>query len=156
MDPTRSTIVTRSVRPGDRDSWLRMRRDLWPDGTEAEHAAEIEDYLAGRGPFDAAEVLLAIGPAGEPLGFVELSVRACAEGCTTHPVAYVEGWYVVPDARRRGVGSALVAAAERWGRAHGCRELASDADPDNARSVTAHRALGFEDVGLVRCFRKGI
>ena len=35
-----------------------------------------------------------------------------ADGCTTHPVGYVEGWYVDPDVRRKGVGKALVAAAE--------------------------------------------
>jgi len=52
------------------------------------------------------------------------------------------------------VDRALIAAAEQWGRAQGCRELASDAEPDNEVSAAAHRALRFEDVGLVRCFRK--
>ena len=32
--------------------------------------------------------------------------------------------------------------------------LASSARSDNAVSAEAHRALGFADVGLVRCFRK--
>jgi len=35
-----------------------------------------------------------------------------------------------------------------------CTEFASDAHPDNEESAAAHRAAGFTDVGLVRCFRK--
>jgi aminoglycoside 6'-N-acetyltransferase I len=62
----------------------------------------------------------------------------------------------VPDARGRGVGRALMAAVERWGRAQGCHELGSDAQADNDVGAAAHRALGFEDVGLVRCFRKDL
>ena len=50
----------------------------------------------------------------------------------------------------------LAKAAENWDRSRGCREFASDADPDNEASVAAHRALGFEDAGLVRCFRKDL
>jgi aminoglycoside 6'-N-acetyltransferase I len=71
-------------------------------------------------------------------------------------VAYLEGWFVVPAARGRGVGRALIAAAEEWGRAQGCCEFASDAHPDNEVSAAAHRALGFVEAGLVRCFRKDL
>jgi len=66
------------------------------------------------------------------------------------------GWFVVPEARHRGVGRKLVAAAEAWARSVGCTEFASDAEADNESSAAAHRALGFEDVGLIRCFRKDL
>lgn len=94
--------------------------------------------------------------ANDPLGFAELSLRPCAEGCTTSPVAYLEGWYVTPDARHRGVGRRLIEAAEDWGRRQGCGELASDTTLDNTVSAAAHGAAGFEDAGIVRCFRKGL
>jgi aminoglycoside 6'-N-acetyltransferase I len=71
-------------------------------------------------------------------------------------VAYLEGWYVVPEARRRGVGRALVESAEDWGRAQGCTEFASDALLDNDVSAAAHRALGFAETVQIRCFRKVI
>ncbi len=99
-------------------------------------------------------MLLAEDVDGRALGIAELSIRPCAEGCNTSRVAYLEGWYVVPEARRRGVGRALVDAAEHWGRAQDCAEFASDTQIDNDVSIAAHRALGFEDAGLVRCFRK--
>ena len=130
-----------------------MRRALWPEGEIAEHAKEIEDYFAGRLRMPL-EVLLAVDDSGSAVGFAELSIRAYAEDCVTDRVAYLEGWYVAPGARRRGVGRTLVGAAERWARAQGCSEFASDALLENDVSAAAHRALGFEETARIRCFRK--
>ena len=47
-----------------------------------------------------------------------------------------------------------MAAAEAWGRARGCAELGSDAALANTLSAEAHRAVGFDEVGQLRCFRK--
>ena len=71
-------------------------------------------------------------------------------------VSYLEGWYVRPEARKQGIGKALVEASESWGRDQGCTEFASDADPENDISFAAHRSVGFQDMGLVRCFKKRI
>ena len=130
-----------------------MRVALWPEGHAAEHAAEIEQFFAGR-LVEPLAVLLAVDQSDAPLGFAELSIRRYAEDCLTDHVAYLEGWYVEPAARRRGVGRALVAAAEAWGRAQGCTEFASDALLDNEVSARAHRALGFQETVQIRCFRK--
>jgi aminoglycoside 6'-N-acetyltransferase I len=86
----------------------------------------------------------------------EISIRSYAEGCATDRVGFLEGWFVVPEHRRRGIGGALVRAAERWALAQGCREFASDALADNDESALAHRALGFTEVGMIRCFRKDL
>src|SRR5437879_4212133 len=101
-------------------------------------------------------VLLAEDGTGCSIGLAELSIRADAEGCHSDRVAYLEGWFVVPKARGHGVGRALVAAAEEWGRSQGCCEFASDSRRDNEVSAAAHRALGFIEVGLIRCFRKDL
>ena len=61
-----------------------------------------------------------------------------------------------PHARRRGIGAALVSAAEEWGRSQGCSEFGSDALIDNEVSAAAHLALGFEESALIRCFRKNL
>jgi aminoglycoside 6'-N-acetyltransferase I len=145
--------AARPVTHADRAAWLRMRRALWPEGDEAAHAAEIDRFLAGelRMPL---EVLMAVGDDGNAIGFAELFIRPYAEGCVTDRVAYLEGWYVEPPARRRGVGRVLVAAAEEWARAQGCSEFGSDALIENETSAAAHRALGFEEVECIRCFRK--
>src|SRR5688572_7131156 len=132
-----------------------MRCALWPEGAESEHAAEIDRFFAGTLD-NPLEVLLAVDARGAPLGFAELSIRAYAEDCVTDRVAYLEGWYVVPEARRRGVGRALIDAAEKWAVAQGCTEFGSDALLDNDTSAAAHAALGFEETVQIRCFRKTI
>jgi len=147
--------VVRHVTPADRDAWVRMKRALWPDGSFAEHASEADRFLRGamRNPL---AVLVAERPRLGVVGFAELSIRPCAEGCRTDRIGFLEGWYVAPEVRRQGVGRALVRAAEDWARSQGCTEFASDARADNERSAVAHRALGFADEGLIRCFRKDL
>ena len=138
----------------DAGAWRRMREALWPDDDQS-HAREIEDFFAGRLHMPL-EVLLALNDDGDVVGFAELSIRPYAEDCVTDRVAYLEGWYVVPEARRRGVGRALVEAAERWAAAQGCTEFGSDALIDNETSAMAHRALGFVETVQIRCFRKSL
>ena len=107
-------ITVRPAKQSDAAAWLQLRHALWPEGSEAEHRERIEQFFAG----DAGEplaVLLAEQGAGCAVGFAELSIRAYAEGCSSDRVAYLEGWFVAPTARGRGVGRALIAAAEEWG-----------------------------------------
>ena len=145
----------RPVKPSDTHAWLKMRSEFWSDGSESEHAAEIDAFFGGSSSEPAAVLVAESGPLGL-VGFAELSIRACAEGCRTNRVGYLEGWYVTSEARGRGVGRALLEAAEEWARTEGCSEFASDAQADSEASVAAHLALGFSDAGLIRCFRKDL
>jgi aminoglycoside 6'-N-acetyltransferase I len=143
-------IAIREVTAADIPEWLRMRRALLPD--DPSHEAEVRTYFT-RLARDAV-TLVAERPGGGLAGFVEVGSRSFAEGCEFQPVAYVEGWYVDPDARRQGIGAALIRAAERWAWAAGFRELGSDAELANTGSQAAHRALGFQEVVRVVCFRR--
>ncbi len=145
------------IRPaGESDgaTWERMRQRLWPSPPD-EHALAIARYFSGRAK-EPLEVLLAIDEQRQAVGFIELSIRAYAEGCKTDRVAFVEGWYVEPAERSSGVGRTLIDAAETWGRSQGCVELGSDAEVDNLDSAAAHRAVGFRETGIVRCFLKSL
>lgn len=133
-----------------------MRRSLWPEGSEREHLAEIDAFLFGvPTPPPAIRAVLLLVVRSRPVGFLELSVREYAEGCSG-PTPYIEGWYVDPEHRGTGGGRALVAAAEAWAVANGYDEMASDSLEQNAVSVKAHRALGFEEVERIVAFRKSI
>lgn len=130
-----------------------MRLALWPEGDAMDHRRGMAEWLAVRDSL----VLVAARRDGSGLaGFAEVGTRPYAEGCESSPVAYLEGWYVDPDVRRQGVGTALVRAAEEWARAQGLVEFASDALIDNETSHRAHRALGFAEVERIVCFRRSL
>lgn len=141
----------RPVRPDEFPAWLALRAALWPDSPRDQLAREQAD-IAGS---DTNGVLVA-EEGGRLVGLAEVSLREWAEGCASRPVGYLEGWWVEPGARRRGIGRALAAAAEDWARARGCTEMASDAALDNGTSHAAHGALGYAEVGRAVLYRKDL
>jgi aminoglycoside 6'-N-acetyltransferase I len=145
-------VLIRTIQAADAADWERMRQRLWPSA-RGEHAREIAAFFAGDRR-DPAEVLVAMDEEGRPVGFAEVTIRSHAEGCRPGRIAYLEGWFVEEAHRRCGIGAALIAAVERWGRAQGCSELASDTEIENTASAAAHRALGFEEVDRIACFTK--
>jgi aminoglycoside 6'-N-acetyltransferase I len=150
----------RPVEPPDAARWVSMRAALWPDQDHASLVGEVERYFAaprrGVGAMPEAVFVAVTTESRDLVGFAEASRRAYAEGCETSPVGFLEGWFVASEWRRRGVGRALVAACEAWARELGCQEFASDALADNQVSAVAHAALGFEEVEVIRCFRKAM
>jgi aminoglycoside 6'-N-acetyltransferase I len=152
VTPDTGEVTIRPATPKDADAWARLRYALWPDGSEADHRQEADRFFRSEEPMG---LFVAADDAGL-VGFAEVSIRAYAEGCRTNRIGYLEGWFVVPEMRRRGLGRRLVTAAEQWARAQGCSEFASDAEADNDLGVAAHLSLDFEDVGVVRCFRKAL
>ena len=134
----------------DRSEWFRMRSLLHPD---ADNAQDATNLLSGDQPY---EVFVALRDDVGLCGYIEIGERNYAEGCDSSPVPYVESWWVDEDMRKRGVGRALMAAAESWSRERGHVELASDTQLDNKRSQKAHRALGFDEVERIVVFRKAL
>ena len=60
------------------------------------------------------------------------------------------------ESRRHRLGTHLVQTAEAWARRHGLKEIASDTQIDNTVSIQAHKALGYEEVERLVCFRKAL
>jgi aminoglycoside 6'-N-acetyltransferase I len=148
-------MKTRLLRENDRSEWLRMLSGLYPNTVAADHDPSMDAYLTGNsiGELVPSAVFVVERNDGTLGGFLELSVRNYAEGCTG-ATPYIESWFVDEDLRGAGAGRALMAAAEEWARAHGHTEVASDALLDNQASHAAHRALGFEEVERSVHFRK--
>lgn len=146
----------RLAEPKDWRPLAEMRALLWPESSFEEHLAELEAGSSALGqPGFPMERLVAEDESGALTGFLEVGLRSHADGCDVRrPVGYVEGWFVRAEHRRKGIGRALLRAAEDWARARGCLEMASDALIDNALSETAHLALGFEVTDRCVLFRK--
>ena len=135
----------------DHPGWLRLREALWP-GSRAGHLAEMKLFVSQPARF---RQFMAYSPSSEAIGLAEASLRSdYVNGTESSPVAFVEGLYVVPQARRKGVARALVVAASEWGRRAGCSELAWVAVLENSIRHVVHRALGFEETVRVVYFRR--
>jgi aminoglycoside 6'-N-acetyltransferase I len=145
-------VKIRQIVESDRGEWVRLREALWP-GSLSDHDAETRKYFDTRAETPIVFVAAADGRLG---GFLELDYRKYAPGCTSSPVPFIEGWYVEPRLQRRGIGQALIDAAEVWARGAGHHEIASDAEIENADGIAAHVALGYEEVERVVCFRRSL
>ena len=135
-----TNYAVRPVRESDLNEWFRLRKLLWDENDDGDHRSEMMDILEHP---DSQLVLVADTGNGALIGFLEASIRPFVEDCHTDHVGYLEGWYVDPDHRQKGIGGELVRNAESWARQKGCTEMASDAEVGNERSLTAHTRLGY-------------
>jgi aminoglycoside 6'-N-acetyltransferase I len=126
---------------GDVEAYRELRIKLWPMIDE-ENRRETAQQLAAP---EKWAVFLAREDLGQPLGFVEVRLREYAEGATTSPVGFLEGWYVLTEARRRGIGRRLVEAGEEWARSMGCTEMVSNTEIWRTDSIEAHLRLGYSE-----------
>ncbi|HET9552586.1 MAG TPA: ribosomal protein S18-alanine N-acetyltransferase [Anaeromyxobacteraceae bacterium] len=80
-------------------------------------------------------------------------------GAAERIVGYVIFWLVhdevhvlnvatAPEARRRGVGRALLSEAHAWGRRKACRLVTLEVRRSNLPALTLYRALGYKQVGV--------
>ena len=144
-------MMIRLAKTEDVPDWSRMRFALWPEGSMEEHKAEAAEMLIN----EAKGVTFICEREGGGLqGFVEVSIRAYAEGCSTDRIGYIEGWYVDEDMRLQGVGRKLIEAAEARAISQGCIEMGPDVLLDNLMSQKAHEQLSYAEVERVVCFKK--
>jgi aminoglycoside 6'-N-acetyltransferase I len=145
-------VLIEACESAEQPGWLRLRQALWPDCSREEHLSEMASFVADPRRYGQ---FVAYSPSREAVGLVEASVRRdYVNGTESSPVAFLEGLYVVPQARRKGIATSLVATACGWAQGAGCRELASDAVLENSISHVVHRALGFEETERVVFFRR--
>jgi GNAT superfamily N-acetyltransferase len=149
-------ILIRQARSEDRDfaagmvpSLLASSPPAWPD-TDAlapgfrELLAQAISHQSRR-----STVLIAEAANQTPLGFISLKVREDPAGIER---AHVADLAVTGSARRAGVGTALMKAAESWARDLGMGTLSLDVWATNENAMAFYRHLGYstESVCLQR------
>ena len=148
-----SAPAVRMPEQDDQAEWLRLRRAHWPDCSPEQHELDMGTVLADA---DRAAVFVSPAEHSRLAGFVEVALRAWYEGCPGSPVAYVEALYVAPEERNRGVGMALMRAAEAWAASRGCRAIVAHARLEDDVGRALHARLGYEDAGVRVRLRKGL
>lgn len=144
-------FLVRKVEKKDFTTWAQMRAHLWPDNSSLEHLKEIHEFH-GQPTYQA---WVAVSEE-KIVGFVEASVRPFANGCNSHPVAFLEGIWVEEPFRKKGFAAQMVRAVEGWALSKGISELGSDANLSNIFSHSRHRQWGFTETERVVYFRKSL
>jgi ribosomal protein S18 acetylase RimI-like enzyme len=126
-------------------SLLEFGSPAWTD-VEA-LAPGFADVLARAvcAPNSGSTVLIAENTDGTRLGFISLRVREDVTGVERGHVADLA---VAGDARRMGVGTALMRAGEAWARARGLPALSLDVWATNERARAFYETLGYSTESL--------
>jgi GNAT superfamily N-acetyltransferase len=100
--------------------------------------ASVERIMAG----DEGEYLLGAADGDEPAGVCQLrfrwSVWKSAEDC------WLEDLFIREEARRTGLGRALVDAAFARARERGCKRIELDVSEENSAARALYEACGFQ------------
>ena len=140
-------IVIRPAHQGDTEfvaglasSLLEFGSPAWKDqGAMAPgFRAVLADAVRGQDP--RSSVLLAQAEDGTPLGFISLKVTNDVAG---NERGHVADLAVSQDARRTGVGSALMHAGETWAQDRGLPVLSLDVWATNEGALGFYRRLGY-------------
>ena len=139
-------ISIRRMEPGDAEAAARLSTDLgYPATTE-----EIEERLTDLLPREKHEVLVA-ELEGAVVGWIHVQdSRLLVE----RPRADITGLVVDGEARRAGVGRALVEAAERWAIERGADRIRVRSNVIREDAHAFYPALGFVVAKTSTTFQK--
>jgi len=140
----------RQMTAADRETWIRLRATLWPGEADEVHGKDVDALLGSETGFG----FVAETEDGVAIGFAEITIRPFANGCDSRPVPFLEGIWIAPPFRRRGIGALLVKHVEAFVGARGFHEIGSDALLENHVSHAAHHGWGFTEAERVVHFRK--
>lgn len=142
-------IRIRGARHEDAEPLARLSGEL---GYPVDGAA-VAQRLAALLDRSEDKVLVAEGSEGSVLGWAHAFVARRLESSS---FAELGGLVVSEDARGRGVGRSLVAAAERWARDRGLGAIRVRSNVTREGAHAFYRHLGYEKIKQQGVFRKSL
>lgn len=155
-EEARRTFAVRAARASDVDALAQLEADL-----DALHAKLAPTFFRKPGVAAGFHFLRALSErdalvlVGEDSGRVmgALLARIVDTPADLSLVStrrlYIESLMVAVPSRRRGIGSRLLAAAERWGRAHGATQVVLTVWDGNEAAETLYARRGYRTLHRV-------
>jgi aminoglycoside 6'-N-acetyltransferase len=147
-------FTIRSARPEDEPELVVIQHSsaihhatIDPDRWQAnsiDESVEARRYWHQRSP--RSEGIVAVGPDGKLVGMIELWLkRPHGPAGARIPRLKVDlGLAVAPEWRGRGVGTALLLAAEEWAKTQGAERMTLDLDVNNAGAQRLYERVGYQ------------
>ncbi|HEY1250993.1 MAG TPA: GNAT family N-acetyltransferase [Thermoanaerobaculia bacterium] len=139
-------VTIRLAAASDRDDLARLSTQLGYPLTPGEASARLSE-LSGH----PDHALLVAESDGRLAGWLQVSLPRIFESSRQAEIA---GLVVDEDARGRGIGPALLRAAERWARERGCVVLRVRSNVIRERAHGFYRREGFGEIKTQRVFEK--
>lgn len=157
--PDPAPVVVRRAAPADRDALVRLwvvfmaeqaaldARVAPSDDAEPRWRASLPDF------FESGDLALFVGEVdGAVAGFLTAERYAAPPVYADVPGVYLNELYVVPDARRQGVATALFSAARAWAESTGAGELRMGVLARNEAARSLVEAWGAEAHAVTYAF----
>ncbi|MBH0156151.1 GNAT family N-acetyltransferase [Fictibacillus sp. 5RED26] len=136
----------------DLDSLTELALALWPDNEFIDLRKEFKQLLNS----DKDKVIVYLMHA-QLIAFIHISVRSdYVEGSKDSPTGFIEGIYVKPEYRKKGISKKLIEKGESWLKTKGCSQIGSDIEQSNDTSYHFHKSVGFKEVNRLIAFIKEI
>ncbi len=133
-------IIYTKFEPLDFEPLLTMSQKLWPDLSENVLKSLIKKSTKSHKNL----MLIAKIPQKTAVGFSIFSIRTdYVEGADKSPTGYLEGIFVEPGFRKRGIAREFMRQGEKWCREQGCTQIGSDTWLTNDESRAFHKKVGF-------------
>ncbi len=129
--------------------WEKMRKDLYRTLDDIYRLQEMENIFES----DIWYCRFIEDKNIQIIGLVELSSRNIVDGCLSSPVAYLEGLYLKPEYREKGLGKEVIKIILNWCREEGFSELATDTELTNIKAQNFYKTIGFQETDRVVEFR---
>jgi ribosomal-protein-alanine N-acetyltransferase len=149
-------FTIRDFEPAAFDALWRIDQDCFPPGISYSRT-ELKSYIRRRGSFTLLAVeVVPVTPAPDSGKGTEKSLPIFADGAVAGFIVAEAGRSsghiitvdVVAAARRSGVGSLLLRAAEDRLRAAGCRDVALETAVDNISALSFYKRHGYNVIKI--------
>lgn len=114
------------------------------EGAAAADVEDIETVVSALLQSGVSDFLLALIE-GRPVGCLQIAYRLSTWEAA--PYAYIEDFYLAPEARARGIGSKLLDYALQRAEGQRAAYLALDVRAENRAAQRLYRRFGFDDSG---------